>query len=70
MRYYESLSPALEQEIAEKQRTGWVSPYACKNSDVIRRYERSSDQPKIYRQPFSKDADKILNSLFFNRYAD
>lgn len=70
MRRYEALSPALEQEIAEKQKAGWVSPYACKNSDVIRRYDRESDQPKIYRQPFSKDADKILNSLFYNRYAD
>ncbi|MBR5722486.1 MAG: HD domain-containing protein [Oscillospiraceae bacterium] len=70
MRYYESLSPELEQEIAEKQRAGWVSPYACKNSDVIRRYDRPGDAPKVYRQPFSKDADKILNSLFYNRYAD
>ncbi len=70
MRYYESLSPELEREIAARQQAGWVSPYACRNSDVIRRYDRPSDVPKIYRQPFSKDADKILNSAFYNRYAD
>ena len=70
MLHYESLSPALEAEIREKQRSGWVSPHACKNSDVIRRYARPGDEPKIYRQPFSKDADKILNSAFYNRYAD
>ncbi|MBQ6039705.1 MAG: HD domain-containing protein [Oscillospiraceae bacterium] len=70
MLHYESLSPALEEEIREKQRIGWVSPYACKNSDVIRRLKRPGDAPKIYRQPFSKDADKILNSAFYNRYAD
>lgn len=67
---YETLPSALEQEILENQRQGWTSPYACKNTDVMRRLERESDRPKIYRPPFSKDADKILNSLFYNRYAD
>lgn len=70
MRNYESLSPALEAQILADRERGWVSPYATKNSDVIRRFERPSDVPKIYRQPFSKDADKILNSAFYNRYAD
>ena len=70
MRHYEALSPELEQLILEQQSQGWTSPYACKNSDVIRRFDRPSDVPKIYRQPFSKDADKILNSAFYNRYAD
>ncbi len=70
MRHYEALSPDLEQLILEQQAQGWTSPYACKNSDVIRRFDRPSDVPKIYRQPFSKDADKILNSAFYNRYAD
>ncbi len=67
---YEDLPKELEQEILHNQRQGWVSPYACKNSDVIRRFDRPSDIPKIYRQPFSKDADTILNSAFYNRYAD
>ena len=67
---YESLSPALEQEILQNQHNGYVSPYACKNEAVIRRMERPGDTPKIYRPPFSKDADKILNSLYYNRYAD
>lgn len=70
MRYYESLSAELEQKITEQQRQGWTSPYACRNGDVIRRLDRESDRAKIYRQPFSKDADKILNSAFYNRYAD
>ena len=70
MPHYESVSQELEQEIIQNQSRGWVSPYACKNEDVIRRVQRPSDDPKIYRPPFSKDADKILNSLFYNRYAD
>lgn len=70
MRTYENLPQELEEEILARQAEGWISPYACKNSDVIRRLDRPSDQPKIYRQPFSKDADKILNSAFYNRYAD
>ena len=70
MAHYEALSPELEQQILAQQAEGWVSPYACRNADVIRRLDRPSDVPKIYRQPFSKDADKILNSAFYNRYAD
>ncbi len=68
--HYETLSPALEQQIKEQQQDGYVSPYACPNAAAIRRSERESDAPRIYRPPFSKDADKILNSLFYNRYAD
>ena len=70
MAHYETISPELEARIREDRQTGRVSPYACRNSDVIRRADRPSDEPKIYRPPFSKDADKILNSAFYNRYAD
>ena len=70
MAHYERISAALQKRIAEDSRGGYVSPYATKNEDVIRRQERPSDVPQIYRPPFSKDADKILNSLYYNRYAD
>ena len=70
MPHYERISPDLQAEIVANQQQGWVSPYATKNEDVIRRAERQSDVPQIYRPPFSKDADKILNSLYYNRYAD
>ena len=70
MRTYENLPQELEQEIIRQQASGQMSPYACKNTDVIRRCDRPSDVPRVYRQPFSKDADKILNSAFYNRYAD
>lgn len=70
MSHYDNLSPELEQRIAADRAASRVSPYATPNSAVIRRLERASDAPKVYRQPFSKDADKILNSAFYNRYAD
>lgn len=70
MAHYETISASLEDQIRRDQLSGWTSPYACRNSDVIRRTFRESDQPKIYRPPFSKDADKILNSAFYNRYTD
>ncbi|HBI85610.1 MAG TPA: phosphohydrolase [Ruminococcus sp.] len=68
--YYESISEGLEARIREDAEQHWVNPYATRNDQVIRRMDRPSDAPKIYRQPFSKDADKILNSLYYNRYAD
>ena len=70
MAHYETISADLEERIRKDQQAGKISPYACRNSDVIRRTVRESDQPKIYRPPFSKDADKILNSAFYNRYTD
>ncbi len=70
MPHYERISADLHAEILDNQKRGWVSPYATANEDVIRRVYRESDAPQIYRPPFSKDADKILNSLFYNRYAD
>lgn len=70
MPHYEVISPALEQEIEENRRRGWRSPYACPDTAVIRRAKRQSDVPTMLRPPFSKDADKILNSAFYNRYAD
>ncbi|MCQ2407292.1 MAG: HD domain-containing protein [Oscillospiraceae bacterium] len=68
--FYESLSPELEQRILDDRRHGFTSPFAALDSDCIRRKKRPSDVSKIYRLPFSKDADKILNSAFYNRYAD
>ncbi len=70
MPHYEVISPALEREIEENRQRGWRSPYACTDAAVMRRTERPSDAPTILRPPFSKDADKILNSAFYNRYAD
>ncbi len=70
MPYYESISPALEQEIQANRKIGWVSPYACPNAAALRRSQRPNDMPTMLRPPFSKDADKILNSAFYNRYAD
>ena len=70
MPHYERISAALQEQIAEDRKNGFLSPFATKNEDVIRRNERLSDVPQIYRPPFSKDADKILNSLYYNRYAD
>ena len=63
--FYESLSPELEQQILDDRRHGYTSPFAASDSDCIRRKERPSDVPKIYRLPYSKDADKILNSAFY-----
>ena len=70
MAHYDDLTPEMQQRILADRKAGWVNPYRTDDSAVIRREERQSDQPKIYRMPFSKDADKILNSLFYSRYAD
>ncbi|MBR5371423.1 MAG: HD domain-containing protein [Oscillospiraceae bacterium] len=70
MAHYDDLPQELQARILADRKAGWVNPYRTDDSSVIRREERQSDQPKIYRMPFSKDADKILNSLFYSRYAD
>ena len=44
-----------------------LSEYACKNAEAIQIKQHRFD---IIRPAFSDDADLILHSAFYNRYAD
>lgn len=67
--HYLSLSEELQQRIKEDRRNHVSNPYACKNEDVLRR-DMSIDEIKLWRPPFVKDTEKIMNIPYYSRYMD
>lgn len=66
---YDRLTPDLERQI-EYDRAHGVSPcFACPDEAVIRR-NPEKDIATLWRPPFVRDAEKILHSYYYNRYAD
>lgn len=66
---YESLSPAIEARILADRAAGWRNPYAYKDEEPPRR-DGERDRSTLLRPAFLRDAEKILHSPFYNRYAD
>ena len=69
MANYNKLSKEVQEKIEFDRQTGWKNPYACKDSDAIRRYE-GHDKPLLWRPTFVSDTEKILHNPFYNRYSD
>ncbi len=67
--HYNSLSKELINRIKEDCACHAVNPYACKDSDIIRRYD-GHDYPKLWRPAFVMDVEKIMHNNYYNRYSD
>lgn len=59
---------SLKQQLNDRERETF-SPFATRSSESIRRVREQKIETD-YRQPFSIDADRILNSLAYTRYID
>ena len=66
---YNSLSKDITNKIKEDRAMHKENPYACKDSDIIRRYA-GHDTPKIWRPAFVMDVEKIIHNNYYNRYSD
>ena len=66
---YNKLSKEIQEKIEFDRQTGWKNPYACKDSDAVRRHE-GHDKPLLWRPTFVSDTEKILHNPFYNRYSD
>lgn len=69
MAIYHTLSKELQEKIEYDRQTGWKNPYACKDTDVVRRFA-GHDQPLLWRPPFVSDTEKILHNPYYSRYSD
>lgn len=58
----------LRQQLNDREKET-LSPFATRSIDSIRRVREQKIETD-YRQPFSIDADRILNSLAYTRYID
>lgn len=66
---YDKLSKGLQAEIIQNRNKGWVNPYRCNDSDVIRRNDEH-DKANLWRPAYVRDIEKILHLPYYNRYAD
>ena len=66
---YLELDPEIEQSIEQDKRTGWKSPYAFDDADVIRRDDIPHDRATLSRPAFMRDVEKIVNVPAYNRYS-
>ena len=69
MAHYKSLSYDIIERINEDRANHNENPYACKDSDIIRRYD-GHDYPRLWRPAFVMDVEKILHHNYYNRYSD
>ena len=66
---YHSLSKEVYEQIIGDREHGKINPYACKDSDIIRR-QPNHDAPHLWRPAFVMDVEKILHNNYYNRYSD
>ena len=66
---YHSLSDELMEQISDDRANHVKNPYACKDTDIIRRYN-GHDKPRLWRPSFVMDVEKILHNNYYNRYSD
>lgn len=66
---YTKLSEEIQAQIRADRANGYVNPYRCEDTAVIRR-NGERDRANLWRPAFVRDIEKILHLPFYNRYAD
>ncbi len=67
---FNTLDKNIEMLIIEDRKSHWKNPFACKDTDVIRRSENELDVSNLWRPAFVRDIEKILHLPVYNRYSD
>ncbi len=67
---YINLSDELSKQIACDRAGEYLSPFACKDWDCVRRADKGNDRSTPLRPAFIRDVDKIMNTPYYVRYAD
>ncbi len=70
MAHYEELSEPLSERIRAEHGRAPRSPYAFDETNALRRDSNPHDAATALRPAFIRDADKILNCPYYNRYSD
>lgn len=67
---YEELSSEIANKMICEKRKGTFRKIAFDDARVIRRISNPHDEGTVWRPPFVRDIDKIMNCPYYNRYAD
>jgi dGTPase len=68
-RIYRKVSPALQKQIEQDRAAHRALPYRTDDAEVLRR-DPTRDRANLWRPAFVRDVEKILHSVYYNRYAD
>ncbi|MDR0350124.1 MAG: HD domain-containing protein, partial [Coriobacteriales bacterium] len=66
---YKRLADCIAKRIADDRARAWVNPWRASDAAALRR-DRSHDNSTLVRPAFVRDAEKILNSPYYNRLSD
>lgn len=66
---YNKISEELQERIRRDREAGYVNPYRCDDSAVIRR-DPARDRANLWRPAYVRDTEKIIHLPYYNRYAD
>lgn len=67
---YENLSKELTERMTEEKKLASFAKVACPDGAAVRRKSNPHDEGTIWRPPYVRDTDKIMNCPYYNRYAD
>ncbi|MDE7162624.1 MAG: HD domain-containing protein [Clostridia bacterium] len=67
---YEELSDQIIEKMTREKREGTFRKIAFDDARVLRRKDNPHDEGTVWRPPFVRDIDKIMNCPYYNRYAD
>lgn len=68
---YDSLSDELSERIKQDRENNSRPDFAFKSCNAVRRNNTNKhDEETVWRNSFIRDADKIMHSVYYNRYAD
>ena len=67
---YHELSEKIIKQIEQDRKEHVVFDYACRDEDVIRKYDNPHDYGTVLRPAFVRDVEKIMHNPYYTRYAD
>ena len=67
---YEELSGTVAAKIEREKRENTFRRVAFHDGGALRRKGNTHDEGNVWRTPFIRDVDKIMNCPYYNRYAD
>ncbi len=67
---YNTLSKEIENKIKLDEKNNSKPRFFFPDENAVRRNLKTHDDANVWRTPFIRDVDKILNCPFYSRYAD
>ena len=62
---YNKISEELQERIRRDREAGYVNPYRCDDSAVIRR-DPARDRANLWRPAYVRDTEKIIHLPYYN----